>query len=154
MQPPKTIIIRHRRENLKKCSLRGLEARSDFSFYTYPCKQMPALENYIILTLEAPPLSERDKDKGLLVVDATWRYADKMLKQITQEKELTYRSIPSDFRTAYPRRQDDCLFPERGLSSIEAIYISYTILGRNTEGLLDNYHWKELFFEKNKPFFL
>jgi pre-rRNA-processing protein TSR3 len=35
------------------------------------------------------------------------------------------------------------------LASIEAIYIAYWILGRDVTGLLDNYHWKDLFLQKN-----
>ena len=33
---PPTVILRHRKENLKKCSLRGLEERPDIHFFTYP----------------------------------------------------------------------------------------------------------------------
>jgi pre-rRNA-processing protein TSR3 len=83
-------------------------------------------------------------------LDGTWRYAEKMFKQIKSPEKLVLRSLPETVRTAYPRRQEDCLDPERGLSSIEAIYVAYTILGRETKGLLDGYYWKDLFIEKNK----
>ena len=36
-----TAIIRHRRENLKKCSLIGLEAMVGLDFYTYPIDPLP-----------------------------------------------------------------------------------------------------------------
>lgn len=146
---PKTVVLRHRRENLKKCSLRGLENRDDFIFFSYPYSQLPVFDNTILLTLDAPPLSKEDGEKGLFVIDATWRYAEKMVQKIIKEQSFIHRSIPSHFRTAYPRRQEDCSSPERGLSSIEAIYIAYTILGRDTEGLLDNYVWKEMFLYTN-----
>jgi len=55
------------------------------------------------------------------------------------------RSLPIGFKTAYPRKQDDCSDSERGLSSIEAIYIAYTILGYDTTGLMDRYLWKDAF---------
>lgn len=150
MQPfPPTVVIRHRLENLKKCSLSGLESRSDFCFITYPYAELPNINGYIILTLDAPPLSPSDKDHGLLVVDATWRYAEKMMKPLQNQPHLLYRSLPAHYRTAYPRRQLDCPDPERGLASIEAIYLSYSLLGRNTNHLLDNYYWKSDFLQKN-----
>jgi pre-rRNA-processing protein TSR3 len=63
------------------------------------------------------------------------------------------RSLPDMFVTAYPRRQCDCPDQLRGLASVEALYVAYFITGRNTDGLLDNYHWKELFLEKNREAF-
>lgn len=146
---PPTIIIRHRQENLKKCSLRGLESSSDFIFVTYPYKVLPNLENYIILSLDAPILTSADSHLGLLLVDATWRYAAKMMKPLLDLPQCQYRSLPSHYRTAYPRRQDDCPDPSRGLASIEALFLSFLILNRPTEGLLDNYYWKEDFLKIN-----
>lgn len=144
---PQTVVIRHRRENLKKCSLRGLESREDFLFLTYPFQSLPPLDHYIVLALDAPPLSEADADHGLLILDATWRLAEKMAKSIASHPHLIYRSLPACFRTAYPRRQEDCSDPGRGLASIEAIFLSYRILKRDTDGLLDQYHWKEQFLQ-------
>lgn len=145
-----TIIFRHKKENIKKCSLKGLEKREDFQFFTYPISQIPDLTHYTLLCLDAPPLSSEDSHRGLLVLDATWRYASKMLQQLAPSlNAVNRRSIPSDYRTAYPRRQNDCPNPETGLASIEAIYAAYHILSWNTQGLLDNYYWKELFFKKN-----
>ncbi len=51
------------------------------------------------------------------------------------------RSIPSHFRTAYPRRQEDCPDPERGLASVEAIFLQYYLLEGDTTGLQLKYHW-------------
>ncbi len=151
MQPfPPTVVIRHRLENLKKCSLRGLETRSDFVFLTYPYSLLPNLQNYIILTLNAPSLTLEDAPHGLLILDATWRYAKKMIKPLEQQPQFLYRSLPTHYRTAYPRRQQDCPDPERGLASIEAIYLSYQILQRETQGLLDAYYWKEQFLYINQ----
>lgn len=149
-QFPPTVVIRHRLENLKKCSLRGLESRSDFTFLTYPYKELPNLSGYIVLALDAPPLSEQDASHGLLLIDATWRYAEKMMRPLIGQSQYLYRSLPSNYRTAYPRRQNDCPDPERGLASIEAIYLSYHILGRNPSGLLDHYYWKDLFLKTNQ----
>lgn len=146
---PPTIVIRHKLENLKKCSLRGLENRSDFKFYKYPYEEIPPLSGYIVLTLGAPPLTEQDEQHGLLLLDATWRYAEKMFKPFKDQKEYLYRSLPSHYRTAYPRRQADCPDPTRGLASVEALFLSYKILRRDTTGLLDLYYWRENFLKIN-----
>jgi pre-rRNA-processing protein TSR3 len=142
---PPTIILRHKRENLKKCSLRGLESRKDMIFLTYPKSLLPDLTGYCVLTLDAPLLSLEDAHLGLFLIDGTWRYAEKMAKSLPPDGRCVCRSLPMHFRTAYPRRQLDCPDPERGLASVEALYLAYSILGRSTEGLLDHYHWKELF---------
>lgn len=146
---PPTYVLRHRRENLKKCSLRGLESRSDFRFYTYPSAVLPDLSNFVMLALDGPPLSPADSDKGLFILDATWRYAEKMMRFVDPQAVMERRSIPRNFKTAYPRRQDDCPFPEYGLASIEAIYIAYLQMGRDATGLLDNYYWKNEFLRIN-----
>lgn len=148
-----TIILRHRRENLKKCSLRGLETREDMSFYTYPTKALPCMDVYILLGMGGKVLSMADKDKPLFLIDGTWRYAEVMANQIPNRSRLEVRSLPDIFVTAYPRRQLDCPDPSKGLASIEALYIAYFLTGRNTKGLLDNYYWKELFLEKNEEAF-
>lgn len=147
---PPTIVIRHRLENLKKCSLHGLEKRSDFIFITYPYTSLPDLSNHVVLTLNAPMLTKEDSSHGLLILDATWRYAAKMLKSLENQPNLIFRSLPPLYRTAYPRRQDDCPDPNRGLASIEAIFLSYQLLERETSGLLDFYYWKEQFYNINQ----
>ncbi|MFZ0565817.1 MAG: hypothetical protein WAM28_06500 [Chlamydiales bacterium] len=146
---PPTIVIRHRKENLKKCTLRGLEQRSDFNFFTYPTNRPFPIEDYILLTLDAPELTISDQTKGLLVLDGTWRYVQAMEQNLCLPSSLIGRSLPASLKTAYPRRQTDCSDPKRGLASIEAIVAAYSLLGRKIDGLLDNYYWKETFLEKN-----
>lgn len=102
-----------------------------------------------MLDLDAPPLSAADSDKGLLILDGTWRYAEKMHNWVERQVILEKRSLPGNFKTAYPRRQEDCADPERGLASVEAFYLAYIILGRSTEGILDHYYWKEDFLKLN-----
>lgn len=149
---PQTIIVRHRKENRRKCSLRGLEVCDDLDFYTYPRTLPSNLDGYIILDIDAPPLSAADADRGLLLVDGTWRYAGAMVGALKGEGLLettVSRSLPGHYRTAYPRRQTDCPDPERGLASVEALYLAYLLLGRPTDGLLDYYYWEEVFLEIN-----
>ena len=150
MNYPTTYILRHRLENLKKCSLRGLEGRPDLIFLTYPTSKLPPLNNMCILSLDGPPLSAADESKEILLLDATWRYAAKMAQIIDPAYFHNFRSIPSHFFTSYPRKQTECQDPKRGLASIEALYLAYYILGRPTTGLLDNYYWKTQFLENNQ----
>lgn len=139
----KTYIYRHRRENLQKCSLRGLEKRDDLIFYTYPIHPLPDLSGFILLKVGAPPLTIEDREKGLLLIDGTWRLASIIEKQVSCK--LEERSLPCHFKTAYPRKPN----PEQGLASVEALYIAHHILGRATEGLLDSYYWKDAFLKMN-----
>lgn len=151
MQPfPLTYVVRHKRENKKKCSLRGLEKRSDMRFFNYPFPQLPTLDNWVLLVMDgAEELSLADENKSLLILDSSWRYLDRMQTFVEKKQKVEKRTLPSSWRTAYPRRQEDCPDPVRGLSSIEALFIAFRILGRETEGLLDYYHWKEDFFKIN-----
>jgi pre-rRNA-processing protein TSR3 len=75
-----------------------------------------------------------------------------MEKQLPQPHRFQRRSLPSHFKTAYPRKQTDCQDPTKGLASIEALYAAYCVLGRSREGLLDNFHWKEEFLKNNSGF--
>ena len=148
-----TYIIRHRRENLKKCSLSGLEERSDFAFFLYPDCIKGGLDNLtdcVVLDLDGPPLTYEDKNAGLILLDATWRLAEKMTKELIVLESLPKRSIPAGFQTAYPRRQQDCKDPSAGLASIEALFIAYTLMGRDASTLLDGYYWKNDFLQKNR----
>lgn len=145
-----TVILRHHRENLKKCTLRGLEPRQDFHFIKYPNGKLPELSGYLLLAIDGEPLTTADRSRGLLLLDATWRYAAAMRKFVDSQITLECRSIPPGFVTAYPRKQTECPDPDAGLASIEALYISYWLTGRDTSGLLDNYYWKEEFFLKNR----
>lgn len=147
-----TLIIRHKKENRKKCSLTPLEKRTDFTFFSYPSAEalMQTPEElkksgYILLDPKAPPLSKEDKPKGLILLDSTWRYLPKMRTWLDPQSSIPSRSLPPGVETAYPRRQDEA----KGLASIEALFAAFEILDWDTQGLLDEYHWKEAFLEKN-----
>ena len=142
-----TAIIRHRRENLKKCSLSGLETKSYLRFYSYPNDPLPDFSGFLLLKVGAPPLTASDSDRGLLLIDGTWRLAQVIEKRLPL---LEARSLPSHYRTAYPRKQTDCPDPSAGLSSVEALYLSHLILGRPYSDLLDSYYWKDHFLQLNE----
>jgi pre-rRNA-processing protein TSR3 len=144
-----TIIWRHRKENIKKCSLRGLEQKKDFLFVTTP--KIPSFDHdsYFLLSMDGPVLGESDKDKGILLIDGTWKYAAQMEKKLPH---VIKRRLPPEVQTAYPRKQTLCPDPDTGLASIEALYIAFMILGKDTNELLFDYYWKEPFLRKNKYF--
>ena len=142
---PDTVIIRSVKEKSKKCSVLPLKGKPGIILLNYPFKKTLSLPNYIRLSAEGPPLSLADNDKGILLLDGSWRNAGNM--------ERTFASIPprslSQYKTAYPRTSKHGTDPENGLASIEALYVAYFILNRNPVGLLDHYHWKKEFLELN-----
>lgn len=152
--PPPTLIWRHARERLSKCSLRGLEEHPLIEIYSYPREPLPDAGEALLLDVEGPPLCKRDHMCRLILLDGSWRYAKKMRSRLLEEREnLSLRSLPWNLQTAYPRRQQDCTDPKRGLASIEALVAAHYLLGRPQEGLLDSYYWREDFLKLNADFF-
>lgn len=106
------------------------------------------LTGYVRLGLGGPPLSAEDRPYGLLVLDGTWRHVEPMQRAYAT---IPVRSLPA-LATAYPRTSKVRSDPEGGLATIEAIYAAYRLLGRDTTGLLDKYHWGQEFVELNQQF--
>ena len=142
---PPTLIVRHSRENPRKCSVLPLRGRPDLVFLPYPVKQRPPLEGYIRLAADGPPLSAADASFGLLLLDGSWRWAASMTREFV---EVPPRSLHG-WRTAYPRSSKLGTDPDNGLASVEALYIAHHILGRPTAGLLDHYRWAAEFLRSN-----
>ena len=143
--PPRTVIVRHSRENPRKCTVLPLRGRPDVLFLGYPVKAMPDLTGYVRLAADGLELSEADAASGLLLLDGSWRWAGSMTRDFL---DVPPRSL-SDFRTAYPRSSKMGTDPDNGLASVEALFLAYHILGRPTEGLLDHYRWAEAFLSLN-----
>jgi len=143
---PVTIIVRHPKENPKKCSVLPLKGRPDLSFVNYPVKTPLALEGYVRLAAEGPALSAADGDCGILLLDGSWRWAGFMTQTFDH---VPPRSLHG-YQTAYPRVSKLGTDPDNGLASIEALYLAYHILGRPTAGLLDHYHWADDFLRLNQ----
>lgn len=142
---PITIIVRHPRENPKKCSVLPLKGREDVLLLPYPADELPPLDNYIRLAADGPELSAADCKSGILLLDGSWRSAGRMIKD--------YEAVPPrslhGWKTAYPRVSKLGTDPDNGLASIEALYIAYQVLGRPTDGLLAHYHWAQQFLQLN-----
>lgn len=141
-----TIIVVHPREKRSKCSVEPLRPRLDFRFWTFPDRGPESLDGYVRLGLGGPLLSLDDCDRGLLVLDGTWRLAARMEPFFP---ELPVRSLPP-WKTAYPRASKLFDDPITGLATVEAVFAAYISMGRNPAGLLDAYHWQREFLELNR----
>ncbi len=148
MSPP-TIIVVHPKERRSKCTVEPLRGRPDFIFWKFPHTEPDLLKNYVQLGLNGPPLTRADADSGLLVLDGTWRLAQKMAPHYNY---VPVRSLPR-CQTAYPRVSKLFEDPAEGLATIEAIYVAFLILGRDTSGLLDHYRWADQFLKMNQKLF-
>jgi pre-rRNA-processing protein TSR3 len=142
---PPTVIVRNPRENPRKCSVLPLRGRPDLVFLIDPAINTPSLNGYVRLAAEGPALGAGDAACGLLLLDASWRRAEAMNRAFDH---VPPRSL-SGFRTAYPRVSKRGTDPENGLASVEALFLAYHLLGRPTEGLLDQYHWRYEFLRLN-----
>lgn len=142
---PPTIVVVHPKERRSKCTVWPLRERDDFAFWRYPNRGEESLDGYVRLGIGGPPLTPDDADVGLLVVDGTWRYAARMEADFA---DVPVRSIPV-WRTAYPRVSKWYDDPDEGLATVEAIFAAYVAIGRDTNGLLDHYHWANDFLARN-----
>jgi pre-rRNA-processing protein TSR3 len=142
---PSTIIVVHPREKRSKCTVEPLRNRAGFVFWTFPDQGTEPLEGYVRLGIGGPLLSSDDRDRGLLILDGTWRLADRMEKFF---RHVPLRSLPP-VQTAYPRASFIYPDPAGGLATIEAVYAAYRILDRPCDGLLAQYHWAAEFLSRN-----
>lgn len=115
-------------------------------FWTFPHRGPEPLTNYVRLGIGGPPLTSADVQCGLLLLDGTWRLAERM--------EQDYQDVPVrsllPWQTAYPRTSKLYEDPAAGLATIEALFAALTQMGHDTQGLLDSYRWREKFLQKNQ----
>ena len=104
------------------------------------------MDGYVRLGLGGPQLSLEDRDRGLLLLDGSWRWAAKMEKSYT---DVPVRSL-GPWQTAYPRQSRVFADPVEGLATIEALYAALCQMGRREDGLFASYHWGEHFLQKNR----
>lgn len=143
---PPTIIVVHPKERKSKCTVQSLRTHEEFVFWKYPRKEPDKLTHYVRLGMGGPLISPADAASGLLVLDGTWRLAEKMESAY---EELPVRSLPV-WETAYPRVSKQFDDPAAGLATIEAIFMAYHLMGYETDGLLDGYYWADEFLKKNR----
>ena len=143
---PPTIVVIHPKERRSKCTAAPLRGKAGFSFWKFPKVGDEPLDDYVRLGLGGEMFSPQDAHRGLLVLDGTWRFAAKMEQRFAS---VPVRSLPT-WKTAYPRVSKTFDDPSGGLATIEAIYAAYRQLGRNTDSLLDEYHWADEFLRLNR----
>ncbi len=141
--PPEVTIIRHPKERISKCSLRFLHDRPGFVFHKATKTFRFDATGFLLLSVDAPPLSPADAERPLLLLDSTWRWLPQL--EACLEGEPIRRSIPGDVETAYPRVSRVYDDPPQGLASIEALYVALKVLGFDDPTLLEGYHWKDEF---------
>lgn len=140
-----TVIIVHPKERRSKCTVACLRGDPRFVFCKSP-RRPDDLSQYVRLGLDGPMLGPADRDRGLLVLDGTWRWVAGMTRSVS---EVPVRSLPP-LATAYPRASKTFDDPSEGLATIEAIYAALTLLGRDVTGLLDQYPWGDAFRIRNE----
>src|SRR5437867_404986 len=96
---PPTILLVHPKENRAKCSLEPLRGRPDLCYVSYSPRRPLELTGYVRLSVDGPSLSAADADRGLLLIDGSWRHAARMHAHFAA---VPPRSLHG-FRTAYPR---------------------------------------------------
>ena len=145
MTKVQTTVIRHLKERISKCSLRFLHDRPEMTFLRGKPDLRFDATGFLLLAVDAPPLSIDDAGKPLLLLDSTWRWLAQLQDCVIGEP--LPRSIPGGLRTAYPRVSKVFDDPAGGLASIEALYVARKVLGDDDPALLDGYHWKEDFLQ-------
>lgn len=143
MTPVPTTVIRHPKERIAKCSLRFLHDRPEMTFLRARPGFVFDATGFVLLAVDAPPLSAADRGHPLLLLDATWRWLAQLEACVTGAP--LRRSIPGGLRTAYPRVSKVFADPSGGLASVEALYVARRMLGDDDASLLDGYHWREQF---------
>ncbi|QYY36175.1 hypothetical protein [Ruficoccus sp. ZRK36] len=169
-----TVVIRHPKERLSKCSLEPLRGRPDLVFF----KAKPGLRfdatGFVLLHVEGEVLSaadavSSDEDKAMAQQRAATACSAGPLPPVFAEGRVRpfllldstwrllpqleacligtplRRRLPDGIRTAYPRVSKIGAEPCGGLASVEALYLARRLLGDDDPSLLDAYYWKEPF---------
>ncbi|MBT5019640.1 MAG: hypothetical protein HON04_12965 [Planctomicrobium sp.] len=143
---PPTIFVVHPKEKRSKCSVEPLRGTEGFSFWKFPKQGDEPISSYVRLGIGGPELTAADAKNGLLILDGTWRLAEKMEQDY---QDLPIRSL-SNWQTAYPRKSKLFEDPCEGLATVEALFAAYHQMGHNTDGLLDHYYWGDEFLKLNQ----
>ncbi|MEZ6127696.1 MAG: DUF367 domain-containing protein [Planctomycetaceae bacterium] len=139
------MIVVHPKERRSKCSVQPLRGRLDFVFVQFPDPVTLSLDGYVRLGLGGDILSEADANSGLLILDGSWKLAQRMEPFYAH---VPVRSLPP-LVTAYPRTSKIFPDPSEGLATVEALYAALKMMNRPTADVLDDYHWKDLFLQRN-----
>ena len=145
-------------ESAAKCTIRPLRGTPGIAFHRWPPAPRVNLgellpPDALLLAPDAPPLTPADAARPLVLLDASWRHAARMLRglQGLLPAPLETRSIPSGWQTAYPRHSKTGDDPPAGLATVEALYAALATLHSPlaTPALLSRYPFADAFLELN-----
>lgn len=142
----RTVIIRHPKERLSKCSLQPLREHPALEFYRGTEAFRFEATGYTLLELGAPVLTQADAQRPLLLLDSTWRLLPQLREKL--DGEPVPRSLPPGIPTAYPRISKLSEDPNGGLASVEALYLAWRLMGHDEPGLLAHYYWRDAFLDQ------
>jgi len=126
-----------------------LEGRPDLEFHNENVIGKADLNGCVLLHPEGVELSDADKDKDIILVDAHWKKALKIVKHLEENYKFERRGI-TGFSTAFPRTNGLNGDPVNGLRSCECLWVVKFLLGERDDSLLDGYYFRENFLERNK----
>ncbi|MGZ3653264.1 MAG: hypothetical protein ACXVB9_21210 [Bdellovibrionota bacterium] len=144
-------ILMDRKENPRKCTILPQKERSDFKIrYFAGPRPIPAFEADCLLHIDGEDLSTlpRGECTSVALIDCNWKKVAGALQKVVRPLPRLVR-IPEGFETAYPRRNAEGKDPEAGLATIEALFIAAAFLGTWDETILEKYHFKSEFLERN-----
>ena len=142
----KTVVIRHPKENKKKCSLRHLCDNPNFVFFNATENFSFDATGYTLLEIDAPPISEEDADRPILLLDSTWFLLPKIRTKVYGK--FVPRSLPASIKTAYPRVSKMHNDPS-GLATVEALYAAMRFIGKVDPSVIRQYSFAKKFLEIN-----
>jgi pre-rRNA-processing protein TSR3 len=145
-------ILMDRHENPRKCTILPQKARSDFRIRYFAGPQpIPAFEADCLLHIDGEDLADVKHGEcgSVALIDCNWKKVEGALKKVVRPLPRLVR-IPEGFETAYPRRNKEGKDPEQGLATIEALFIAAAFLGTWDESILDKYHFKQAFLDRNE----
>jgi len=145
----KVFIVNDHREQMSKCTLEpalpSLLQLCDLSIDVLGKGDIQELpKDGIVLSLDGSPLTYDDRDSPIILIDARWKYAKRILRQMETPGITTKRKIIG-LRTGYPRKDA----PEDALSSLEALFSTLWTFGHYNPAILADYYWRKDFLEGN-----
>ena len=154
-------VIQDYKENRRKCTVQPLADLAGLELLRLGIpivgEELVGVPAGILLEVDAPVLVAEDAlhlsgGGRLVLLDATWVRLAPLVRRLCFEGSagIQRRSLPGDFRTAYPRHSKLFEDPAGGLASVEAMFASTVILGAPREELLQHYRWAGEFLELNR----
>ena len=154
-------VIQDYKENRRKCTVQPLAELEGLELLRLGIpivgEELVGVPAGILLEVDAPVLVAEDAlhlsgGGRLVLLDATWVRLAPLVRRLCFEGSagIQRRSLPGDFRTAYPRHSKLFEDPAGGLASVEAMFASTVILGAPREELLQHYRWAGEFLELNR----